>query len=204
MTQVNRKRSSTINLASMRKGFAPKPLAVGIATVLLSACGGNRQDADVYTSANDCIDKNPEFTEQCTTAYQDALAEASRTAPKYNNAKDCEYDFGQQQCQQIQSSGGSFFVPMMAGFMLGNLMSPRGYHSQPLFTSYSPYSPYRYRWTTSDGYDYGYYKDRRLKVDKDAFKPKPAVNRTIQRGGFGSTVRAKSNWGKSSSRSWGG
>ncbi|GAA0352444.1 DUF1190 family protein [Bowmanella denitrificans] len=203
MEQRKQKRSVSINLASMRKGFAPKPLAVGVATVLLSACGGNRQDADVYTSANDCIEKNPEFAEQCTAAYQQALEEAARTAPKYNNATDCEYDFGQQQCHQVESGGGSFFVPFMAGYMLSNLMSPRGYHSQPLFTSYSPYSPYRYRWTTADGWDYGYYKDRRLKVDKDAFKPKPAVNRTIKRGGFGSTVRAKSSWG-SSSKGWGG
>ncbi|MGL6117921.1 DUF1190 domain-containing protein, partial [Plesiomonas sp.] len=53
--------------------------------------------------------------------------------------------------------------------------------------------------------------------DNNALKSKPATTRTISRGGFGSTVEAKSNWGSkessrsyssgkssSSSRSWGG
>jgi len=51
---------------------------------------------------------------------------------------------------------------------------------------------------------------RKANVSKKAFEPKPAVKRTISRGGFGSKVAAKSNWGKSSGwgksggRSWGG
>ncbi|WP_088332395.1 DUF1190 family protein [Lacimicrobium sp. SS2-24] len=196
------KRSSGINLNRMRKGFAVKPLAIGVATVMLSACG-NRQEASVYTSPDDCIDDNPEFAQQCRAAYEQALQEAARTAPKYNSAQDCEYDFGQQQCRQVETNSGSFFMPFMAGYMLSNLMSPRGYYSQPLFTSYSPYSSYRNRWITSDGYDYGSLRNRNLRVGEDAFKKKPAVTRTIKRGGFGSTVRAKSSWG-SSSRSWGG
>ncbi|GAB3029846.1 DUF1190 family protein [Bowmanella dokdonensis] len=201
--EQQRKRTANIDLRRMRKGFSPKPLALGVATVLLSACGGNKQDATVYTSANDCIDKNPEFAEQCMAAYEQALQEAAKTAPKYGNERDCEYDFGQEQCRAVETSSGSFFMPFMAGYMLSNLMSPRGYYSQPLFTSYSPYSSYRYRWTTADGWDYGYYKDRKLRVGQDAFKPKPAVNKTIKRGGFGSSVRAKSSWG-SSSKGWGG
>lgn len=201
---MTRKRSSRINLDRMRKGFAPKPLALGVAAVFLSACADNRQEAMVYTSVDDCVDNNPEALQQCTAAYEQALIEAERTAPKYRTRNDCENEFGSNQCQYIERDSGSFFMPFMAGYMLSNLMSPRGYYTQPMFTSYSRYSPLRYRWMTADGYDYGDLRKRNFKVGKNAYTPKPSVNRTIKRGGFGSSVRAKSNWGSSRKSGWGG
>lgn len=204
MQSIKSKRSSTINLASMRKGFSVKPLALGIATIFLSSCG-NKQEATVYTSPEDCSSANPEMAEQCNAAYKDAVAEAERTGPKYNSQRDCEGEFGSNQCRNVQSSSGSFFMPFMAGYMLSNLMSPRGYHSQPMFTSHSPYSSYRNRWIGADGYDFGDQRRRNLKVNDKAFKPKPTVNKTMKRGGFGSSVRAKSSWGSSSKKGgWGG
>lgn len=198
-----RKRSLSINLSRMRKQFRPKPLALGIAAVFISACSDNRQDAQVYVSPQECEEDNPGFAEQCETAYQQALIEAERTAPKYRSEYDCEYEFGANQCRYVERDSGSFFMPFMAGYMLSNLMSPR-YHYSPLFTSYSRYSPYRNRWIGSDGHVFGDYNRKSFKVRSDTFKPKPTVSRTIKRGGFGSSVRAKSSWGKSGSRSWGG
>ncbi|MCC2614922.1 DUF1190 family protein [Aestuariibacter halophilus] len=200
---MTRKRSSTINLAQMRKHFTVKPLALGVASVMLSACGGDRQDATVYTSVDQCVNDNPEQANICQTAYQEALVEAERTAPKYRSEQDCEYDFGPNQCRVVNNNQGSFFMPFMAGFMLSNLLSPGGYYHQPMFASYSPYSRYRYRWLTADGYDFGDLRKRHYKVSKRTFNPKPSVSRTISRGGFGSSVRAKSSWGSGKS-SWGG
>ncbi|MGS2721928.1 DUF1190 family protein [Paraglaciecola aestuariivivens] len=200
------KRSQTINLSTMRKCFSVKPLALGVAAICLSACG-NKQEATVYTSVEDCTDANPEFAQQCQTAYQDALVEAERTGPKYNSKNDCEAEFGNNQCHVVQNSSGSgsFFMPFMAGYMLSNLMSPRGYYSQPMFTSYSPYSHYRHRWIGADGYDFGDYRRRNMRVSEKALKPKPTVTKTMSRGGFGSSVRAKSSWGSSSKKGgWGG
>ena len=51
---TSRKRSSGINLSRMRKSYALKPLAIGIASVFLSACGEEKQDAQIYTSLEDC------------------------------------------------------------------------------------------------------------------------------------------------------
>lgn len=197
------KRSRNINLAKMRKGFAPKPVAVGIAAVFLSACG-ERQEAAVYTTAEDCIDDNPQYSAQCKTAYQEALIEAERTGPKYASERDCENEFGSNQCRTVNTQSGSFFMPFMAGYMLSNIMSPRGYYYQPMYTSYSRYSPMRYRWMTADGYDYGDLRKRKFNVSKDAYKPKPSVTKTMSRGGFGSSVRAKSSWGSSKKSGWGG
>ena len=201
---MNRKRSKKIDLNRMRKGFLPKPLALGIATVFLSACADDRQDATVYQTPQDCVDDNPQFAQECQSAYEEALAEAQRTGPKYGSQRDCEYEFGSNQCRYVETSSGSWFMPFMAGYMLSDLLSPRRYYTQPMYTSYSRYSPLRYRWMAADGYDYGDIRRKNFKVRQDAFKPKPAVTKTIKRGGFGSSVRAKSSWGSSRKSGWGG
>jgi uncharacterized protein YgiB involved in biofilm formation len=196
------KRSKSINLTSMRKSFSVKPLALGVAAIFLSSCG-DKQEASVFTSVNDCTDANPEFAEKCKAAYEDALKEAERTGPKYNTQRDCESEFGNNQCNVVQNGSGSFFMPFMAGYMLSNLMSPRGYYSQPMFTSRN--SSYRSRWIGADGQDFGDNRRRTMRVSEKALKPKPTVNKTMSRGGFGSSVRAKSSWGSSSKRGgWGG
>lgn len=198
------KRSKSINLSSMRKSFSVKPLALGVAAIFLSACG-DKQDAAVFTSVDDCTDANPEFAEKCKTAYDDAVKEAERTGPKYNSQRDCESEFGDNQCRVVQRDSGSFFMPFMAGYMLSNLMSPSGYYSQPMFTSYSRSSSYRNRWVGADGYDFGDNRRRTMKVSEKSLKPKPTVTKTMSRGGFGSSVRAKSSWGSSSKKGgWGG
>jgi uncharacterized protein YgiB involved in biofilm formation len=198
------KRSKSINLTSMRKSFSVKPLALGVAAIFLSACG-DKQEAAVFTSVNDCTNANPEFAAQCKTAYDDALKEAERTGPKYNSQRDCESEFGSNQCTSVQSGSGSFFMPFMAGYMLSNLMSPRGYYSQPMFTSFSRNSSYRNRWVGADGYDFGDNRRRTMRVSEKSLKPKPTVSKTMSRGGFGSSVRAKSSWGSSAKKGgWGG
>jgi uncharacterized protein YgiB involved in biofilm formation len=198
------KRSKSINLTSMRKSFSVKPLALGVAAIFLSSCG-DKQEAAVFTSVSDCTNSNPEFAAQCKTAYDDALKEAARTGPKYNSQRDCESEFGSNQCTTVRSGSGSFFMPFMAGYMLSNLMSPRGYNSQPMFTSFSRNSSYRNRWVGADGYDFGDNRRRTMRVSENALKSKPTVSKTMSRGGFGSSVRAKSSWGSSSKKGgWGG
>ncbi|GAC21962.1 DUF1190 family protein [Paraglaciecola arctica] len=198
------KRSKSINLVSMRKSFSVKPLALGIAAIFLTACGDD-QDAAVFTSVDDCTNANPEFAAKCKTAYEDAVKEAERTGPKYNSQSDCETEFGNNQCRVVQRDSGSFFMPLMAGYMLSNLMSPRGYYSQPMFTSHSRNSSYRNRWIGADGHDFGDNRRRTMKVSEKSLKPKPTVTKTMSRGGFGSSVRAKSSWGSSSKKGgWGG
>jgi uncharacterized protein YgiB involved in biofilm formation len=74
-----------------------------------------------------------------------------------------------------------------------------------MFTSFSRNSSYRNRWVGAGGQDFGDNRRRTMRVSEKALKPKPTVNKTISRGGFGSSVRAKSSWGNSSRRGgWGG
>ncbi|AJQ92073.1 DUF1190 domain-containing protein [Gynuella sunshinyii] len=205
------KRTRAINLDRMRKSrssHAVKPLALAIATTTLVACS-SKEEAIVYRDVNQCIEQNPSNEAACQAAYQEALQKAQDSGPKYNTRSDCEVDFGANNCTPYNASGHSWFMPAMAGFMLANLLDRNNYRSAPLYTSYSYGSPAYGRWTTVDGNVYGSSRSYgSVRVDNDAFKSKPKVTRTISRGGFGSTVSAKSSWGgssKSSSRSsWGG
>ncbi len=90
----------------------------------------------LYQNADDCSAANPGKSAECTTAYNNALKEAERTAPKYATREDCVAEFGEGQCQQApaqagmapenqaqaQQSSGSFWMPLMAGYMMGRLM----------------------------------------------------------------------------------
>ncbi|QJR82009.1 DUF1190 family protein [Alteromonas pelagimontana] len=201
-----RKRTKHIDLAHMRKAFSLKPLAVGVAGVMMTGCADNRQDATIYASLDECKSANPDAAAKCDAAYQTAVEEAERTSPRFSTANDCEYEFGTNQCRQVETSSGSFFMPFMAGFMVSNLLNQRPYYSQPLYTSFSRNSPFRSRWVTANGQVFdGDIRKRNYKVSPSVYKAKPTVTRTMSRGGFGSSVRAKSSWGSSSrAGGWGG
>ena len=74
-------------------------------------------------------------------------------------------EFGEGQCQQAPAqagtapenqaqaqSSGSFWMPLMAGYMMGRLMSGgAGYQQQPLFSSKNPASPAYGQYTDASG-----------------------------------------------------
>ena len=213
------KRSKTIHLDMMRKGprkgpgkgpvkgpregfaqpfFALRPLGAAIAAVTLSACG-SQEDVALVSSVEECSANTTHSRTDCETAYKKAQAEAARTGPKYSNIRNCEAEFGTGQCRQER---GGVFMPLMAGFLVGQVLS----------NSYNPV--YRYnnrsssnynRIMTADGGVIGKAGKSSYRVDSDSLKPKPRTTRTVSRGGFGAVASAKSNWGGGrSSRGWGG
>ena len=115
---------------------------------MLAGCEQNDETVSLYQNADDCASATGKAAE-CTTAYNNALKEAERTAPKYASREDCVAEFGEGQCQQAPAqagmapenraqaqSSGSFWMPLMAGYMMGRLMSGgAGYQQQPLFSS---------------------------------------------------------------------
>lgn len=206
------KRSQSINLAAMRKQVAhvvrAKPLALAVATATLMACSSSKP-ATAYQSIDDCVNSQAGTQDECQAAYDNAIAEAQKSGPKYGNVNDCAAEFGAGQCTEYRGSNGqSWFVPAMAGFLLARALDSgnRYNHSAPLYTSHSRGSPFYGQWSAVDGQTYGSVRNRDLKVSKRAFEPKPAVKTTLSRGGFGSKVAAKSNWGGGGKKSggWGG
>lgn len=207
------KRTEFINLDLMRKvapKFRIKPLAVGITAAILAGCGNSKEEVVFVNNVSDCVNNTDLSTDQCEAAYQQALMEAQRTGPKYRSMDLCESEFGAGQCMDAPNS--SFFMPLMAGFLINELLFDRdrnyygGYYN-PVYRYYRPYSRYHDSLMLADGTSIGKFgKSKKYKVSKSATKQKPTITKTVSRGGFGSVASAKSNWGggKSSSKGWGG
>ncbi len=203
------KRTKHINLEMMRKDpekrFLQRHLALGMAVATLAGCS-NQEEVSIVNSVAECAANTELNIGECEAAYQKALDEAERTGPKYNSNAQCETEFGPGQCTQSRSGG--IFMPMMTGFMVGQMLSGnnryRGSSFNPVYRYNRPNSSLHNRIMTADGTVIGTSGQRSYRVDKSTMKAKPTATRTISRGGFGSVASAKSNWGGGRSSSWGG
>ena len=187
---------------------------------MLAGCEKSDETVSLYQNAEDCSAATGNAAE-CKTAYNNALKEAERTAPKYATREDCVAEFGEGQCQQTPAqagtapenqaqaqSSGSFWMPLMAGYMMGRLMGGgAGYQQQPLFSSKTgqpglrPIHRCQRRAMAQQ-------RRRTVTVPKTAMAPKPATTSTITRGGFGESVAKQTSMQRSatgtSTRSMGG
>ncbi len=222
------KRTKQINHSSFRKSWNARhltPVAIAITAVfMLSGCEQSDETVSLYQNADDCSVAHPGKSAECTTVYNNALKEAERTAPKYDSREACIAEFGEGQCQQAPAqaslggsgenqaqaqSSGSFWMPLMAGYMMGRMMSSGA--SQPLFSSKNPASPAYGKYADASGKSYGAATPgRTMTVPKTAMAPKPATTSTVTRGGFGDSVAKQSAMqrssasGTNSNRSMGG
>lgn len=209
------KRTQNIQKEAFRKGWrtyrlAPVALAVS-AVFMLSACEQTDETVSLYQNADDCSAANPSMSAQCTTAYNNALKEAEKTAPKYASKEDCVAEFGEAQCTPVPAQAGtaaestqtsSSWMPLMAGYMMGRMMGGAGFAQQPLFSSRSPASPANGQFVDASGKSYGTATSgRTMTVPKTALAPKPATTTTITRGGFGETVAKQTSMQRSSATS---
>ncbi|AWS50727.1 MULTISPECIES: DUF1190 family protein [Providencia] len=218
------KRTKNINQSAFRKSWRSyrlAPVAVAVSAVfMLSACEESDETVSLYTNAQDCSQANPSQAEQCTIAYNNALQEAAKTAPKYETQADCIAEFGESMCTQApaqaglagnsstngeqtaqaQSSGGSMWMPLMMGYMMGRMMGGSA-ASQPLFSSKNPASPANGKFVDASGKSYGpaVAGGRSMSVPKTAMAPKPPTTSTVTRGGFGDTVNKQAMAQRSSS-----
>lgn len=185
----------------MKTSSQLKLVLMGGASALLIGCGDEPTEALIFMNLEDCL-KSPEATPAaCSTSYRAALAQHEQTAPRYTTQNDCLGEFAA--CQQIQSGGGSWFIPMMAGFMAARLLdqdrdrdyhygySSFGggrYHSQPLYRTLRDAD-----WSTGDNRSVG---SGWGKVKIESSKTwAPKQSKTLSRGGFGSMASARGSWG---------
>ncbi len=199
-----RKRTTQVNLDGFRKQkktFRLKPLATILASALiLAACGGDKQEqleeVSMYRNVEECIRYNPsdDAKSLCETSFAQATQEAIDTAPRFATREDCVAEFGEEGCQMTpvnqenataQQSSGSFWMPLMAGFLFGKMMGGFNAH-KPL---YSPQSgPNQGKFYGADGKNFGNMTPgSTTKVNPSDMKPaKPG--QTLRRGGFGQMV----------------
>jgi len=124
----------------MKRSLAVTLVLMGSAG--LSGCGDSEIDSAVYQNFAECVQSGLYDQARCEADYRQALAAHVQTAPAYTSQRDCEAEFGVGQCEArsaetlgmqqaansqsnetVQAGGGSFFLPMMAGYMMGSMLS---------------------------------------------------------------------------------
>ncbi|MBI3506301.1 MAG: DUF1190 domain-containing protein [Proteobacteria bacterium] len=172
-------------------------LLASVAALALTACDDKPDVASQFVrdEAQCASQDNPG---SCRQALMDARKEHVRTAPAFASKDDCEARFGIENCQpvadvkptetqlaaagtqpqQVREANGSFFMPLLAGYMMGRIAGG-GFAAQPLYrdTENRAYTGTRPTGTT---------------FDSRAMPPPRPVAQTasaapVQRGGFGRT-----------------
>lgn len=180
------KRSRVLHVSSL----------MATASFSLAACGSPQRAApepelaQVYTSLDECRAANDITDAECDAAQAQAQKTAAETAPRYATQSECEGQWGPSQCQPNNSGGGSFFTPLLAGFVVGQMLNGGGYRGGGAM--------YRDRNNQfSNGYGGGYaYRDYRTgktltngREHGDVARQAPSrvQSRTtvVSRGGFG-------------------
>lgn len=163
-------------------------LLMGVSLFALAACEEPRVDAAIFESIEQCVNNGDGTRAQCEQGFNEARSQHAAVAPKYASAEDCQADFGPGKCEQAPqqtTSGGSVFMPLMAGYMMGSLLSGRrSMVSQPLYRSAGTSSAFRTADNRSVGSTTG-----RTKVASSATSRPSVKTSTMSRGGFGASGR---------------
>jgi uncharacterized protein YgiB involved in biofilm formation len=101
-----------------------------ILAVSLTGCPGDDDGVKTYTpdeaGVHECQADHPDKAQECAQALEQSRAEQEMSGPHFT-FQQCYDQFGPSGCQARES--GSYFVPVMAGFMFGVAVgSPVVYH----------------------------------------------------------------------------
>ncbi|WP_010188830.1 DUF1190 domain-containing protein [Sphingomonas sp. PAMC 26605] len=119
------KRSQSIVLTTLMAGTG----------LSLSACDADVSkpvDALSYTSVSECRTAGKIPADQCEAAYAQAQKANEQNAPRFNERQSCEEQYGVAQC--VPRNNGSFFTPLLTGFVVGQLLNGGGgYRGAPMY-----------------------------------------------------------------------
>lgn len=171
---------------------------------MLAGCGEEPSQAVVFTSAEECSSfSTVAAADQCLADFKAAQALHPQVAPKYANKAECEADFGAGQCETApeQHSSGSFFMPLMMGYLAGQMLNRQGaapgaaanaarngVQSQPLYKSADDRSTFRTATNTPVARQTGPAAVRPSQVQ-------PRASAIAQRGGFGAQAASRQTVG---------
>ncbi len=195
-------------------------LMVPTTTMMLASCGEDKTEAMVFSSPEECASLVTNASaEQCYADFKAAQALHPQVAPKYLNKNECENDFGAGQCEPApqQHASGSFFMPLMMGYMAGQMFNRQGgampnqqqqdrpvgasgavagaaanarngVRTQPLYKSRDDRSTFRTATNTPVARQAGPVMVRPSQVQ-------PRAGQLAQRGGFGAQAATRNSYG---------
>ena len=129
-----RKRSRTVALTIL-----------GAAAFTVAGCREEQVEAQAFPDMASCeaaAAKDGLFSvEECDKAFAEAEALHVESAPRYDSLQVCEEQHGEGNCgseeQQVSSGGsGGIFMPLLAGYLIGNMLGRAGggmAASQPMY-----------------------------------------------------------------------
>jgi uncharacterized protein YgiB involved in biofilm formation len=174
----------------MKRSGAIRLVLMGTAALSLAACD-EKVPTGVFETVDQCSVSGHYSSDQCNAAFAEAQTEHARTAPRFESRAACEEQFGAAQCQAAPESktaaasgGGGIFMPLMMGYMLGNMMSGRGFMSQPLYRA-----PGSQAFYGAGGRPVAAGVGP-TSVSQAALRPQASAVGTVQRGGFGDRSRS--------------
>ena len=174
---------------------------------------GEGVDALAYNSVGECIAAGIIPASECEKASAASITQNAAGAPRFDALDVCEEQHGEGACtQRSTNNGGSYFSPLLTGFVVGQLLNGgnRGYQYSGLYRGRDG------RQYTGGGTGGGYlYRNPGtggLQVGRQAIAPPVATPRVqtrssvVSRGGFGgrASASASSRGGWSGSRGFGG
>ncbi len=119
----------------MKRSRTVALLVMGTAPLFLAACSKESEVEGLYTSLESCVAQtNDSYT--CGEAFKNAKQEAEATAPRYASREECVAAHGEGQCEARQAGSQSYFMPLMTGFLLGQMLrggQTAGFTSSPAF-----------------------------------------------------------------------
>ncbi|PTV97473.1 uncharacterized protein YgiB involved in biofilm formation [Rhodobacter aestuarii] len=172
---------------------------VGATAFALAGCREETVDAQAFPDLQSCLDATGSGSlfsaDDCRKGFEEAQALNAETAPRYDSLEVCEAQYGEGNCgseQQVTggSGMGSIFMPLLAGYLMGNMLGGgRGLGAQPLHRTADG------RFATPAGTTYAN-NTGKGKVGAGAFtkapttvgKPPLTKATAAQRGGFGSSA----------------
>jgi uncharacterized protein YgiB involved in biofilm formation len=110
------KRSRTVALTT---------LTATAGTLTLTGCGGDPVvEGQLFPNVAECVGSGVAQSE-CQEAYNQAVADNENDAPRFESRELCEEGFGSGRCEQRfagSGGGGSVWVPLLAGFVIANVI----------------------------------------------------------------------------------
>jgi uncharacterized protein YgiB involved in biofilm formation len=187
---------SGLTVAACDDGGAARPnTQLSDPPAATASAGEAASEVRQYASLDECKAAGVYAPAFCEQSFAAAQADHEQNAPKFNDQQSCEERYGVDQCvPRNQAGGGSFFTPLLTGFIVGQALGNLGggYGGRALYRD--RYGSYGF----SDGrrYDrfapYGGYGGQRSlgrsRFDAPAAAPPTRTqsrSAVVSRGGFG-------------------
>lgn len=180
---------------------------LGAAAFTLAGCRDEKVDAEAFPDLKSCTQEATRggmfSVQDCQAAFAEAETLHVESAPRYDSLEVCEEQHGADACGSeaaaTQGGSGSIFMPLLAGYLIGNMLGGRAGMSagQPLYKTSDGRFTNAARSSTYSGNSGAAKLNTSQFTRPAATAGKPPMSRAAasSRGGFGKAGSGRSGFG---------